>query len=185
MSDIVSTGATSCKMYYISNDEDVREGIGYLECSSSVAEVQTAMNTTPSSNIITVNIYPNNNPARTPIATSIPAENIISLRSAPSSSWLQYKDKGSYRLVLVSESTDDFRSMVALSAPTGLSVEAGDDGVVLTWTDNASGEEGYEIWASDDGGVFALLSTSLSSTYTDTRTDEDITTSIYKVMSLS
>lgn len=58
------------------NHRDRRENLGYVECNSSPAQIQTAHDTEFASNFLTLPIYPKNDPARIPVDTMIDVDDI-------------------------------------------------------------------------------------------------------------
>jgi hypothetical protein len=64
--------ATKSQFEFYDNHLDRRESFGLVKCNSSVAEIIAADDTAFHSNMMTFNIHPHNNTAKTAIATTLP-----------------------------------------------------------------------------------------------------------------
>lgn len=67
---------TGSQFLFSDNHRDRREGNSFIRCNSTVAEIQTAHDTAYASNFVTLPFCPKNDPARTPIDTTIDVEDI-------------------------------------------------------------------------------------------------------------
>lgn len=182
MTNITVLTPTSSRMLFSDSIRDNRVNTGLLVCNSTVAQIRTAVDTPLPSKFLLLDIYPNNRTDKTPVTKSVQASDIVYAKANSTGDWIWiYYDSNDGEMVLaaVDLSMDEFGALISLSAPTGL---AGNETTRdLTWTDNSSGEDGFEIWVSEDGGAYYLLDTVATDvvTYNDSTTTGEIC--LYKV----
>jgi subtilisin family serine protease len=89
-------------------------------------------------------------------------------------------------LVITSGRVDAYKSLSSLLTPTNLAATGSSSGVTLTWTDNATGEDGYKIERAAGGKSLAQIATigTDSTTFTDTSTSAS-TTYTYRVRAIN
>lgn len=73
--DLKVHGTGSC-FKFSDNHRDRRESPGYIECNSTVAEIETAHNLAYHSKFVTLDFYPKNNHYKVPVATTLDVEDI-------------------------------------------------------------------------------------------------------------
>jgi hypothetical protein len=69
------TTASNTGLYYIDNPEDQKSAPQYMTVSLSVAQLKTQIDTAPSHNLISMNVYPNMDTTKSVVATTIPINN--------------------------------------------------------------------------------------------------------------
>jgi hypothetical protein len=69
------TNASNSGLYYIDNPDDQKSPPKYMTVALSVAQLKTQINTAASHSLMTINIYPNMDSTKTPVATTIPIYN--------------------------------------------------------------------------------------------------------------
>ncbi len=180
MTDIISLSATKSRIMFLDAVKEHRMKASVLECNSTIAEIRTAGDTVLPSKFLDLSIFPKNNTSKTAIDLKIQASDIVYVRAdgAGDWTWIYYDtNKGEMVLALADLTMDEFEMLV--TSPINLTFD--EDTQTLSWTDVTGGEDGFEIWVSEDGGAFYLLDTVASdvTTYTDSTTTGD--TMIYKV----
>ena len=105
------------------NHRDRRENLGYVECNSSPAQIQTAHDTEFFSEFITLPICPKNDPLRTPVDTTIEQSDIAyfdAYNPDPDNfCWMIYNYKAFKRVeVLVSYNLDQVEDVAETGTTT-------------------------------------------------------------------
>lgn len=101
ISDLVSTGATTCKFRFIENWDARREGWDYMEANESVAALRTGHDLVPVSKFMTLPIFIKNNPARATVNTTIEVDDFVyatANNANTATSWVVYIREGFARI---------------------------------------------------------------------------------------
>ena len=115
------------------NHRDRRENLSYLECNSTVDEIQTAHDTEFFSKYITLPICPKNDPLRTPVDTTIDESDIAyfdAYNPDPDNfCWMIYNYKAFKRVeVLVSYNIDQVEDVAETGTTTTTSTTTSSSG---------------------------------------------------------
>lgn len=190
MVDIISTGASSCKFKFVENPNDSRIGCDYIEVLNSVDDIITGADIPYSTKFITLPVHRKNN-ANLVTQDIVVSVNDVAYASAYSAdpsgaSWVTYmKDGAKNEKVLVALSLAEIYALVeGVAAPEIISVTDGSlGGLLVTWEDKSSNEDGFELWVSEDGGAYSLLVDVAAGTTSYEDTTSTGTVMSYKVRS--
>ena len=130
--NIKAHGDYSCFLFS-ENHRDRREALGYIECNSTVDEIQTAHDTEFASKFLTLPIYPKNDPAKTPVDTMIDVDDIAyfdAYNPDPDNyCWMIYNYKAFKRVeVLVGYNLDQVEDVAETGTTTTTSTTTTDSG---------------------------------------------------------
>ena len=111
ITDLLVNGSGS-KFYFYDNHLDRRENRSYIECNSTVAQIETARNLSVPSKFVTIDVFRNRNINNSPTSICIPVEAVAYLdayRPAPPvATWLIYMQNSFKRVeLLVDKSLQD------------------------------------------------------------------------------
>ena len=101
---------TGSSFLFSDNHRDRRESNSYIECNSTVAEIETAHNTAYHSKFVTLGFYPKNNPHKTPVPTTTDVDDIAYFDdyndpNHPDVCWMIYNTKAFKRIEQLVEGT--------------------------------------------------------------------------------
>lgn len=125
-------GTGSCFLFS-ENHRDRRESLGYIECASTVDDIQTSHDTEFFSNFLTLPICPKNDPLKTPIDTTLDVSDIAyfdAYNPDPDNfCWMIYNYKAFKRVeVLVSYNMDQVEDVAETGTTTTTSTTTSSSG---------------------------------------------------------